>query len=685
MTDAGVIYDHRGRPRFAEPPTTELTSTRVVGPANPGILSRTHFTGALPASEHSRTHWGRSLDLARIETAIRRANVGFMQQMSDMAAEVLGLDGHASSVMQKRLNRVAALDWDVEAAKGPGIDEGQAADYAEFVRYQLEQIPNFRDRLVDLAWGVFHGRAASELEWMRVGLREWHVKDLHWIHPRRLSFGPERALRVVDTWSEHGNFRDHGFDFRDWPYKFITYTPRLFCEYQEREGLAPRILYWSWFQRFGTRERLVLLEVYGKPWRIVSIDPAYQGPVNDEQLDDAFDAVNLLGATSTARLPKGTRAQVEQPSQNAGQVHQESITDARQVISKLVLGSTGTTDAVSTGLGSSIGDAHLSEEDLIIAGDARRLAEVFEDKLTDAIVVANFGPQSLRHAPRFVIRVDAPQEPEKEGRRLQVAVDLGVDVPLEQARAVLKIQEPKEGEPVLRKVARPAELGQMALPAAPEVVYAPGTAPPPGELQDLPAPVQNLPEPRAAPVPGSPPGAPPDPSALPPGPAPALSDDVDEDDAIAALAQRMTELGIPRCEHLRSNRCPVCGVERVRDVALDEAGEPRWSVAWRPIRHAAAALVPVAARDHRSPRVLAAGVSLDDVRRQLEAVLRQRHPRVDDDGFPVGPWVVDVFDATAIYEWEGQLFEVTYSVDDATAVLIVGEPARVRRAYVRTE
>ena len=70
------------------------------------------------------------------------------------------------------------------------------------------------------------------------------------------------------------------------PYKFIEFMPRLFCDYPEREGLSPRILYWSFFSRFGTRERLILMELFGKPWRIVKQTAEF---VNDEGQDDDHD------------------------------------------------------------------------------------------------------------------------------------------------------------------------------------------------------------------------------------------------------------------------------------------------------------------------------------------------------------------------------------------------------------
>lgn len=554
---------------------------------NPTVLGKHFFNQEIPRQENYRTHYGKALDLARIDYAIRSANNGIMRPMTDLARETVSLDGHLSCILQKRLNRLAALDHDIQPATGPDVDAGKAEFYASFVRAQIENIPRFRDAITDLAWAVFDGRAASELDW-RAQSGEWHVLGLNWIHARRLSFGPNRDLRVVDGRYESSGFPDIGFPLERVPYKFVIYRPRIFGDYQEREGLAPRMLYWSFFQRFGTRERMALLELFGRPWRIVKPIPGEN--VNIEAMNTAFDAIKNLGSHNTARLPAGMALDVIAPFTGAGQVSGDAIDHATKVMSKLVLGSTGTTDAVSTGLGSSIGDAHLSEEDLVIWSDARRLAEAIEDQLTDAIIAVNFGPGELVHAPRFLFRTEAPLDREGEAKRITSALELGMDVSLDEAREKLGVRELKDNEPYLRRVQRPAAFGMVPLPPAPEVVYAHGEAPEPGEIADQPEVVLNLPSGGAGLPPALPPGpnldepdpGPPALPAAPPAPAPSLTASDPGIDTVAALAEQMTEHGIERCQHGASNRCRICGVERVRSVEMVD-GEPVWGVAWRPI------------------------------------------------------------------------------------------------------
>jgi len=58
------------------------------------------------------------------------------------------------------------------------------------------------------------------------------------------------------------------------------------------------------------------------------------------------------------------------------------------------------------------------------------------------------------------------------------------------------------------------------------------------------------------------------------------------DTAAARLAEEMTQHQIPQCEHGKTNRCPVCGIERERILippSSPGAGDHAWGIRWRPI------------------------------------------------------------------------------------------------------
>lgn len=574
------------------------TSALQTVPVNVGVLSQQLFAGRIPKAENERTHYGKLLDLMRIDWALRAAEHGRMMAITDISREQLQYDGHLSGVLNKRLNRLAALPWDVMPASGEALgdrfDEKKAEAYAAFVRAQLDMLPRFRQALVQLGWAIYDNRAAQELDW-HYHWRQWNLIGLNWIHPRRLSFGPHRDVRVIDTRMENGDFRDVGFELNRYPYKFVVYTPQLWNDYPEREGLAIRTLYWSYFGRASVRERNILQELFGRPWRVMKMRPDAQSVSiggNSDLMDSAFETVKALGMRNAARLPPGYDLDVIQPFSGAGQVAGEIIAHVEKVQSKLVLGSTATTDAVSTGLGSSVGNAHLSEEDLVIWSDAIRLAEIVEDQITDAIIAVNFGEEELDHAPRFIIRTEPPISREEEGNRIQKALDIGLRVGLEEAQEKLGIQEVQPGQAYIVKVQRaPGMFG--VVPPAPEIVFPQGEAPPPGELAPAPSEAFNVPpggggQPPPASPPGGalPPGAPP-PPALPAGTA-TQGPDVDEPDSVQALCDLMNEHQWSACEHGRKNVCEWCGIERDRKAEVGPDGEPVWIIVWRPLRKSAA-------------------------------------------------------------------------------------------------
>lgn len=86
--------------------------------------------------------------------------------------------------------------------------------------------------------------------------------------------------------------------------------------------------------------------------------------------------------------------------------------------------------------------------------------------------------------------------------------------------------------------------------------------------------------PDTAPAPAVLPAAP----AAPAADVEASADEAAEPTSAAALAAKMTEHGIARCEHGSTNRCRNCGIERVRDFEPGANGaDHTWRVVWKAI------------------------------------------------------------------------------------------------------
>jgi phage gp29-like protein len=460
------------------------------------ILSADSMGRTLDARSDNRRRFGRSLSMDRIETALLLAFRGNMRDITDILSETVDTDPHLGSVVNKRFGSVSSLPFELQPASGFGIDREKATFYAEVVRQQIRNMKSFRQNLGQLAWALFNGRACLEKNWIvlqpgagpvhpKFGQPSMAVQHMDWIHPRRLSFGPQRELRIqTEAVEPGGNFAASGLSVLDMPDKFVWWMPQLFNEYPEREGLGMRCMYWSFFKRFAARERMILTELFGKPWRIIEIDQ--DSTAGTTELRDADKIVDALGSTHTARLPRGTKLNVVSPAKSAGDVHQDIIDGADKQNSKLVLGQTGTTDGVPAGLNSSQANVMQNEQLGVLIRDASQLSEVIETMLCDRIIAINFGESEVTHAPSFVLRADLPADRKVELERLKLALDAGLSISQSDAYATSGFSPPEQDAIVIRMEQPPTPPNSPVAPAVrPVVVYPIGKSPHVGEQQPI--------------------------------------------------------------------------------------------------------------------------------------------------------------------------------------------------------
>jgi phage gp29-like protein len=422
------------------------------------------YTGISDARKEKRSQFGTRLDMNVIANVVRSAGAGSMQQLTDLSRETIDYDPHLGSVLQKRFGALASLPWEVQVAEGPGVDKEKAFFYAVVVRDQLRKLPNFRRNIMQLAWGLFDGRAALESHWReatnplvdnRFGRVSMVLGSMEWVHPRRLSFGTARQLVVTPEGSRaSANYGATGIDLsddvlkQDGRWRKFSWTPQLFGDYPEKEGLAPRCLVWSFFKRFSMKDMMTLIELFGKPWRIIKVPE--ESSANSEDIEASLEAVDALGGAYTALLAKGTDVDVIQPGRTAGQIHGEALKEVDNQISKLVLGQTGTTDGVPAGLNSNQAFVMQDEQLLILKNDADSISEVVERQVADAIIEVNFGAGELIHSPRFVLRSDRPADRNSEIQRLSSAIEAGISVKETEAYEVAGFQIPDKNDRIIR-------------------------------------------------------------------------------------------------------------------------------------------------------------------------------------------------------------------------------------------
>jgi len=424
-------------------------------------LTRNLFTDRLPFAEKFRPFYGR-IDMALIAEVLRMSDVGIMTPIADLERETLALDPHASMLPQKRFGVLSALEPQVDAAKGDGLDPKLAEEIAADVRSMISKIRGLRAAIYDIAWSLFDGRGALEIDWAHVGGKyPYRPVALDWIHPRRIAFGPDRELRVIDTFTNgRGWWSPNGIALRDYPGKFVTWMPRYFCDYPEREGLGRRSLYWCLFKRFSNRMRMVLTELFAIPWRTIEFDQDTEFSTTSwEDMEAAEDAAEALGGENSVAIPPGGRLRVQWPGENSGQLFELTRTGVNDELSKLWVLNTGTSDMKADALGGGATAVHKGEQNIAQDRDAFGIAEVFQVDLVDVYVLLNRGPAFLDYSPTITLVTKDVKDRAKAQTILENAIKMGVPVSLGAYYEETGVPHPDEGEPVI--VASPDAMGNM--------------------------------------------------------------------------------------------------------------------------------------------------------------------------------------------------------------------------------
>lgn len=461
---------------------------------------------------------GRGIDLDTIEQSLRAAWIGDMRKLTDLSRETIDTDPHLGATLNKRFGPTSTMVLEVTPATvlersdayRSTMDEDLAKEIADEVQRQLEALRNWKAVLRQMAWGTFDGRAAHEMVWRdserqagRTRLR-YELAALEWIHPRRLSFGAHRELRLVNPPEFSSFFSPGGYALRDAPHKFMTFMPQLFGDYPEREGLGPRCLYWSFFKRFGERERMILIELFGKPWRWIELD--VESDISDEGLEAALDFVENIPGNGWGGLPRGASMKVQTLDAKSGEAHQAVIDNADRQTSKLVLGQTGTTDGESMGLNSSQAKVMANEQALILLSDAGSQGETVESGPARSIVALNWGEEiAKRYTPGVALRLPI-EDREADLKRLDLSLKSGLEIGLKDAYEISGFRQPDRTKEAVLRMETPA--GAM-----------PGAAPVPTIME--PGLTIEIP-PEMLPAPGGPP-APPTPGVPAPSEEPQLS------------------------------------------------------------------------------------------------------------------------------------------------------------------
>lgn len=311
----------------------------------------------------------------RLANILRSAAEGEPEAYFELAEDIEERDLHYAAVMATRKRSVAQLPITVKAAS----DSAEHKKHAEFVQSWVDE-EVLRANLFDLLDAIGKGLSVMEIDWqVKNGLVM--PRDLIWRTQRWFTFDRADGETVL--------LRE-GVTGAPLPgHKFIVHRHKSKSGLTIRSGIA-RVALWAWmFKSFTTKDWAIFCQNYGQPIRIGK----YGRGATEEEKDVLWRAVSGIAGDCAAIMPREMLIELHEVGSKSSStdMYERRADWLDRQVSKLVLGQTTTTDAVSGG--HAVSQEHRLVQEDIERDDAGMITATLNRQLVPNMIAFNFGPQ----------------------------------------------------------------------------------------------------------------------------------------------------------------------------------------------------------------------------------------------------------------------------------------------------
>jgi phage gp29-like protein len=321
----------------------------------------------------------------RLAAIHRAAAQGDPLAWLELAEDIEERDPHYTSVLGTRRRQVAQLPTNVEAAS----DDAEHIRHADFIRDWLKE--SILDQaLFDMLDAIGKGFSVMEIDW---------ESTPEAVMPRGFDYRPQRWFTFDPIDGDTIQLQEGVTREPLSAHKFIVHRHKAKSGLTIRSGLA-RVASWSWMMKaFTSKDWAIYTQNYGMPIRI----GRYEQTASDADKAVLWRAVANVAGDCAAIIPKGMEIEfvgLKDSAKGSGTEGYLARCDwLDRQISKLVLGQTTTTDAVSGG--HAVSQEHRLVQEDIERADAKMISATLTRQLVPLMIALNFGPQSKY--PRIMI------------------------------------------------------------------------------------------------------------------------------------------------------------------------------------------------------------------------------------------------------------------------------------------
>ena len=412
-------------------------------PIQPKTLDEPQTARLLHLQKSTIGHPTRGITPAKLNQILEDAEKGNLVAQHELFEDMEERDAHLFSELSKRKRAVTKLGWDVVPPRNATPAEEQLAEYAKEL---LLDMTDFEDMMFDALNAIGHGFAAIEYTWQRIG-SDWTIGKFE--HRPQSWFKMDEARTGLLLRGDSGG---EGVPLQ--PFSWMLHTHRAKSGYLARSGLY-RVLVGPYLYKFFSAGDLAeLLDIYGIPLRIGK----YPSTATNAEKMTLWQAVAGIGHNAAAVIPQSMQIEFQQAVAGSEKPFEYMIGWCERSQSKAILGSTLTSDAGATGLGSGLAEIHNEVRLDIRDSDCKQLAGTITRDLIYPLLAINKGVQDVRRCPHFVFDTQEAEDLQMYADSLPKLAAINMQIPASWAHDKLRIPQAQDNEPVLQiPSAKPAE------------------------------------------------------------------------------------------------------------------------------------------------------------------------------------------------------------------------------------
>ncbi|PZR89649.1 MAG: DUF935 domain-containing protein [Stutzerimonas stutzeri] len=373
-------------------------------------------------------HQASGLTPQKLGRLLRSSLQGDPEGYLELAEDMEERDLHYAGVLGIRKRQVAGLEITVEAAS----DDANDIDNADMVRAFFDR-DQFETELIDVLDAIGKGYSCTEILW-DTSEGQWEPRELRWRDPRWFTFD--------DQTGEIPLLREPGENVPLQPFKWIFHQAKVKSGLPIRGGIARAVCWTFLFKSFTAKDWAIFCEAYGQPLRLGK----WGEGATEADKEILLQAVANIGTDYSAIVPSSMAVEfIKADIAGSHELYEKRSDWLDRQVSKVVLGQTGTTDAIAGGY--AVGKVHNGTKDDIERSDAKQAAATLRRDLARPYIDLNKGPQKAY--PK--VRIGRPEtvDTDKWMGNVKTFVSMGGKVGMSGVRDRLGIPDPDKDEELL--------------------------------------------------------------------------------------------------------------------------------------------------------------------------------------------------------------------------------------------